>query len=700
MLWIVVLLTASGSVTAADTLQDVSVRALDDQRVEIALDLAAGTAQVTSFNLNDPPRIVVDLKDTRVGIEPTSRPIGTGIVKGLRTIDAGGRTRIVVDLTQAATERVRTDGTTVIVEIMPRDGTAAPSPSTRDAPPPADNRGPTVSDIDFRRGDAGQARILVTLSEPTIPVDIQRVGRTIVTQFANAALADRLERRLDVTDFGTPVTFIDSFAHEGNVRLVIETTGEFSHLGFQVGPVYTIEVRRESVVTEATDPAELEYTGDRLSLSFQDIDGRAALDIIADFTGLNVVVDDAVSGRITLRLKEVPWDQALDVILQSQGLAMRRTGNVILVAPADQLSARERVELESRSQLSELAPIRSEVFKIRYARAEDLAELIAGQALRPEQENTLTAGPQLLTARGLVIPDARTNTLIIYETAERLADIRELIERLDVPVRQVMIESRIVSVANTYFESLGVQFGAAVNDFSLSPGGIPEGAVGGGTVPGTLKPPAVTGFESPGGSGLEGLISSFPASGAAGVSPAAVQLVLGKVGTRLLQLELSALQQDGRAEVISSPRVVTADQQTAFISQGTLIPFQESAGASGATSTSFQEATLSLNVTPRITPDERINMRLEVSDDSPTPVGQAVGINTRRITTEVLVNNGDTVVLGGILREDKRKSVNKIPLLGDIPVLGVLFRNTKDDSQKSELMVFITPTVMPQEPPR
>jgi type IV pilus assembly protein PilQ len=692
-----ILSLGSGSAWAANTLHDVSVTALDDRTVEVALSMSDAGVEVASFSLDDPPRVVVDLPDTRLAAEPATRVVDLGIVQSWRGIEAAGRTRLVIDLEQSASERIRVEGTKAFVAIAPREVVVPEgAPAQATAQPMA--TGPRITDIEFRRGEGGRARVHVELSDPMVPIDMRRQGRQILVEFLNASIAPELVRRLDVTDFGTPVAFVDSFASGRNVQLTLVTTGEFSHLGYQVGPRYTIEVR-----TEETGGAEQrdgdEFTGERLSLSFQDIDVRAVLDILADFTGLNIVVSDSVSGSLTLRLNNVPWDQALDLVLKTQGLAMRRSGNVILVAPAAELTAQERLELESRSQLSELAPIRSEVFKIRYARAEDLAELIAGQELGLVEDEGQTSGPQLLSARGLVISDERTNTLIIYETAERLADIRELIERLDIPVRQVLIESRIVNVEDNYFQSIGVRFGAAVDATSVTEGGNVEPTVVGGTVEGNLVIEPTTGFESPAGSGVEGLISSFPATAIAGASPAAIQLLVGKIGTRLLQLELSALQQDGRAEVISSPRVITADQQTAEISQGSLIPFQESAGASGATSTSFQEAVLKLNVTPQITPDDRINMTLEVTDDQPAALVANSAINTARVTTQVLIDDGDTVVLGGIFRENRRETVNKVPFFGDLPVVGVLFRDRTANRQKSELLVFITPRILPEELP-
>ncbi|HSH28834.1 MAG TPA: type IV pilus secretin PilQ, partial [Thiohalobacter sp.] len=508
--------------------------------------------------------------------------------------------------------------------------------------------GSRIDNVDFRRGPDGEARVMIQLSNPNIPVDMRQEAGKVVLDIHNTQLPAELERRLDVIDFATPVQTIDTRSRGDNVRVTIAPEGEYEHIAYQSDNLFTVEVRKVTKEEqEQRRREEIGYTGERLSLNFQDIEVRSVLQLIADFTNTNIVVSDTVSGNITLRLQNVPWDQALDIVLKTKGLAMRKNDDVILVAPSEELAAREKLELESQKQIEELAPLFSEFIQVNYAKAADLATLLKGEGGGE--------GASILSERGSVTIDQRTNTLLVKDTAERLEDIRRLITSLDIPVRQVMIESRIVIANDDFAKDLGAKFGLSKstsfdNNKFLALGGKNEGDV---TYEGVfydpvsgnlVQEPVITGFEVPGGSGTEGLITNLAVADPAG----AIGFTIGRLGNHLLQLELSAMQAEGRGEVLSNPRVITSNQHEASIQQGVEIPYQE-ASSSGATSVSFKEAVLELNVTPQITPDDRIIMDLRVSKDSVGQVFAGVpSINTRNVETQVLVDNGDTVVLGGI----------------------------------------------------
>jgi type IV pilus assembly protein PilQ len=538
-----------------------------------------------------------------------------------------------------------------------------------------------ISNVDFRRGEAGEGRVMVTLTSPSTPVDVREEAGKIVVEAFKTDIDSALVQSLDVMDFATPITKVVTKPVGENVRIEISPTGEYDYLAYQTNEIFTVEVRSlTKQEKEALQKDRLIFTGERLSLNFQDIEVRAVLQLLADFTGLNLVTSDTVGGRITLRLKNVPWDQALDIILKSKGLTKRQIDNVIMVAPTEEVAAREQLELESQQKIEELAPLRSDFIQVNYAKAQELAELLKSEDNR------------LLSERGNVTVDTRTNTLLVQDTVSKLEDIRRLLQRLDIPVRQVLIESRIVIANNDFAKDLGVRFGTSFDgsfgdNFTATAGALP-GYIDNtaGIHPGSIE------INSDGGEDQEGLMVNLPVTAPSG----GVNFLVGKVGSYLLQLELTAMQKEGRGELISSPRVITSDQNTALIKQGVEIPYQE-ATSSGATKVSFKDAALSLEVTPHITPDDRIRMELIINKDNPDFSNAVLGvppINTREINTSVLVDNGETVVLGGVFERNKTNSTEKVPFFGDLPYAGVLFRRNEKLDENNELLIFVTPKIL------
>lgn len=671
---------------AAITLDEVSFTTLPGNAVQVRLGLSGPPGKLPqAFTIDNPARIALDFADTGLNLADRHRAIGVGPAQSVTAVEAGGRTRVVLNLVRQVPYDLRVEGSAVVVTLhsggamMPDVKSAATAPvaaGPRPAGPrpvPARPAGPGIEDVDFRRGEAGEGRIIVLLSESGLISNIREEGGQIIIDFPDAALPERLDRRLDVLDFATPVKEVDTFPHEGGARMVITPSGHYEHLAYQSDKVLTVDVKPLTKEEEqALKKEKFGYTGEKLSLNFQDIEVRAVLQLIADFTGLNMVASDTVAGNVTLRLKNVPWDQALEIILKSKGLGMRQAGNVMMVAPQEEIAAREKLELESQKQIAELAPLKTEFIEVNYAKAADVATLLK------------TEESKLLSERGNVSVDQRTNTLLIQETAEKLAEMRKVITTLDVPVRQVLIESRIVIANQDFSRELGVKFGYSKNT-GLSTDNF--GVVVGGTQPGDTDFGAGTAFTT---DDLENFIVDLPAATPAG----ALGLAVGKIGSYLLQLELSALQVEGRGEVVSSPRVITTDQKEAVIEQGTEIPYV-SQTSSGATDIEFKKAVLSLRVTPHITPDDRINMSIQVNNDS---VGQLFAnvpaIDTRNITTEVLVDNGETVVLGGIYEHANRNDVRRVPFFGELPYFGTLFRNTANSRTKDELLIFVTPKVL------
>lgn len=665
------------------TLESVDFATLPGDRAQIRLRLSGPAPEPASFTIDNPARIALDLPGVHNGLARQTQAIGVGVARSMNVVEAQGRTRVVLNLTQLARYEVRREGNDLYV-VLGGAGSARATPGVSKAaarPSPARARAGErrVVGIDFRRGDQGAGKVVVTLSDPGMVTDVHQEGAHIVVDFLDATLPAELQRRLDVTDFATPIQSVETTARGKKVRMAIAATGDYEQLAYQVDRVLTVEVRpltRQE--KERKQKEEFNYTGERLSLNFQDIEVRAVLQLIADFTGLNLVAADTVQGSVTLRLQNVPWDQALDLVLKTKGLDKRQVGNVILVAPAEEIAAREKLELETQQQVSELAPLRSDLVQVNYAKAADLAALLKAK------ENSL------LSARGNVAIDERTNTLLVQDTADKLEEVRKLVARLDVPVRQVLIESRVVIASSDFGKELGVRWGMS------------RDSAGGG------KPSTGDSFYLSGSlNGTTQLINNetlqfndrlnvnLPVS-VLGAAAGRFGIALAKLplGT-LLELELSALQTEGRGEVLSNPRVITSNQKEAMIEAGTEIPYQE-ATSSGATSVSFKKAVLSLKVTPQITPDDHIIMDLTVNKDLPVfdPRFPVPAIDTKEVSTQVLVDNGETVVLGGIYEQDRSSGLKKVPLLGDLPYLGWLFRTRFDKDEKTELLVFVTPKIV------
>lgn len=700
----------------SNSLQDVTYAALSGDRVEIVLTTSEAVTSPTSFATDNPARISIDLPDTTSALKNKNRMIGQGSVRSLTAIEAKDRTRVVVNLLSATPHTMEAQGNKIIIRIGSGGGKSAGLVSAQTAGDGGSSG--EISKIDFRRGPDGEGRVEIGLTDPSAVVDMRRQGEQIVLDFFDINVPTELSQILDVTDFATPVQEITTRQEGKNVRVSIKATGDYEHLAYQAGDSYTIEFKPISKQEQETKRRrEHVYTGERLSLNFQDIEIRAVLQLLADFTGLNMVISDSVSGNITLRLKNVPWDQAMDIILKTKGLSMRKTDNVILVAPTEEIAAREKLELESQIQIEELAPLYTELIEIKYAKASDLETLLTEAS--GEGDNNSSGGGDnnantLLTSRGSVTVDERTNTLIILETAERLTQIRELIDQLDVPVRQVMIEARIVTADKSFVKNLGARLGTALattsGDNFISIGGNQGGTIdppAGGSINLTVPDPdnpgqtidvsniSVGANDQFGGSLTQSLgvtatdlLVDLGINGTSGFN-----LILGKLGTAVLGLELQALQTEGRGEIISSPRVVTSDQTEATIIQGSQIPLIVTDEAGNST-TELTVAALSLSVTPRITPDDRVDMELAVNKDSPALFNGVTGIETRSVTTKVLVDNGETVVLGGVFEKSSSKSIGKTPFFGDLPYVGFLFKKTEKSETEDELLIFITPRIL------
>jgi type IV pilus assembly protein PilQ len=675
----------------ANNIEEVTYTSLPGNRLQVNIRLTELADKPLSFNIDNPARIAFDFKDTSSNLPKRKQQIGIGVAQSLTAVTVKNKTRVILNLTESVPYDISVNRDIVSI-ILESEASSSSSSSTDGLTQITDSshntRGKSVEKIDFRRGDKGEGRVLLHLTEANIPMDISEEFGKIVVSFANTNIPEELHQRLDVLDFATPVKSIDSFELDGNARILIEpTNNDYEHLAYQTDKLFTIEfipISKDEL--EEQNKSKFGYTGDRLSLNFQDIPVRAVLQLIADFTGLNVVVSDSVDGNLTLRLKNVPWDQALDIILKAKGLSKRESGNVMLIAPSEEIAAQEKLDLEALQQVTELAPVRSAFFEINFAKVTDLAKLFEGGG----EEGQLS----LLSPRGSVIMDERTNTLIVKDTDSVISEIRRTLAKLDIPVRQVLIESRIVIATDDFKKEMGVRFGATAaningNDgFSASSGtftatntiansGVANIAAG--TGPGPLVTPA----------GAERLNVNLPAIGATG---SIAFTILS--GGNLLDLELSALEQEEVGEIVSSPRVVTSDRHEAFIEQGVEIPYL-SATSSGATQVEFKKAVLSIKVTPQITPDDRIIMDLSVNKDA---VGQVFAnipsIDTRQVTTQVLVDNGDTIVLGGIYETETRNELDKVPVLGDLPLIGSMFRHTAETIEKQELLIFVTPKIL------
>lgn len=672
----------------ASTLERVDYTSLSNGQGQLQLEFSGPAPEPSSFTTTNPSRLAIDLPDTKLAVDKKAFSFDSGIARHIRLIEAGERTRVVISLVKSAPYEIRQERNFIFINLS---SASAPLGVTSEVATGGgvdsatdSQKSRVVENIDFRRGDEGEGKIVIKLSDPETVIDMQQKGEKIIVDLYATRLPERLERRLDVADFATPVTTIDSFKSELGVRLVITPSGNYEHLAYQADDTYTIDVKAISKAEEERIKKEkFGYTGEKLSLNFQNIEVRAVLQLVADFTGMNVVASDTVQGNITLRLKNVPWDQALDIILKTRGLGMRQSGNVLLIAPNEELAAREKQELEAMKQVEELAPLRTEFYQVNYAKASEVAMLLKGE------------GNSLLSERGNVSIDERTNVLMVLDTGEKLEEIGRLVTRLDVPIKQVLIETRIVIANDDFTKELGIRSGLTAVRKNGSSGFVGTSGTYGSTdsmVSSGLDNVSTTGSPFPVAiptGGTQRLNVNLPVISPTGSIALAV---LG--GDYLVDLELSAMQKEGEGEVISNPRVVTSNQMEASIEQGVEIPYQE-ASSSGATSVSFKKAVLALTVTPQITPDDRVVMDLDISKDS---VGDIVGgipsINTRNIKTQVLVNNGDTVVLGGIYEQEWYDQTDKVPFLGDIPVLGYLFKTNRTKNDKRELLIFVTPKIL------
>ncbi len=665
-------------------------------RVELSEPLAAIPA---GFVIQTPPRVAIDLPGVINGLGKASVEINQGNLRSVNVAQSGERTRLVLNLKKAANYRAEIQGKVLLVVldgIAPSDvaspvaaAGAASAPAPVNFAPSLNRNTLALKDIDFRRGADGAGRIVVELPNNQVGVDIRQQGQSLAVEFLRTSLPESLRRRLDVTDFGTPVQTVTTSQSGDRVRMLIEPRGNWEHSAYQSDNQFVLEVR-----TKKVDPNKLTqgvgYAGEKLSLNFQNIEVRALLQVIADFTNFNVVTSDTVTGNVTLRLKDVPWDQALDIILQAKGLGLRKSGNVILIAPKDELNAKEKIELESKSQIAALEPLRAQSFQLNYAKAAEVAAGLTGSG-------GAAASSRILSPRGSVIFEVRTNQLFINDVPSKLQEIQEMIAKIDVPVRQVLIESRIVIADDTFGRSLGIKLGGS--DLRGIRGGLPGYGIGGGeraTIGGNLNAVGAQTLQTTGGlSYSDTNFVNLPATPQGGFSPASFALSLFSAGAnRFLNLELSALEADGKGKVVSSPRIITADLTKATIKQGTRIPYQQ-ATSSGATAVSFVDATLMLEVTPQITPEGNVIMDVVVNKDTVGTVFAGVpSINTKSVKTQVLVENGGTVVIGGIFEQNDREDVSKVPFLGDVPYLGNLFKTRTKSSSKSEMLIFLTPRVV------
>ena len=679
---------------ATTLLEKVELQPQPGEQLEVKLVLDGPAPQPVAFTIDNPARLAVDLPGTGIGLASRRIDVKAGGVDTIVAAEASGRTRVVFNLDQMQPYSTRVDGNNVFVTVgRGAAGSAVAPTAAPSAAAPAAAGAIAIEKVDFRRSPDGAGRIMVRTSDARAQASLKQEGGRLVVDFPRADVAADAARRYDVVDFATPVSSFDVIDAPAGARIVVAVAGDFEQLAYQTDRDYVLEVRPRPKAT-LVEQAKKEYKGERLTLNFQDIETRAVLQLLAETSGQNIVVSDTVSGNVTLRLQNVPWDQALDIVLRTKGLDKRQEGNVIYVAPAEELAAREKQLLESQKQITELAPVRTEYLQVNYAKASDLAGLIRSQGKN-----------SLLSDRGSVTIDERTNTLLLQDTAERLSDIRRLVQTLDIPVRQVLIESRIVIVNDDFSRELGVRFGGAfVGDYGSANNGLMYlGNSGLDTVPGESGP--IISPSAPGGAGLSGDNVQTPTVNDRYMVNLPVANPAGRLALTLLDkdyvvdLEITAAQREGRGEVVSAPRVITANGKEAVIEQGTEIPYQESA-SSGATTTQFKKAVLSLKVTPQITPDDRIILDLTVSKDSvgqilPSATGGSVpSIDTREVTTQVLVNDGQTVVLGGILETERRDTVNKVPFLGDVPGLGVLFRSKSRTDNKDELLIFVTPKIL------
>jgi len=675
----------AGAVQAAPTITDIEFSSRPGSKFEIRLDFDDTPPEMKSYTIEKPARIAIDFPGAKSGLERKRYSLPYGNATGVVVLESGDRTRLVVNLVKVVPYETRVDGNSLYLVVGQESAGDYVKPGSDPnrlitKVIPVAEVASEITDLQFQRTGDGEGRLTLELTNPSVDVNVFSEGGDIKVEFVDTTVPERLMRRYDVTDFATPVASVDVGTTERGAALKLKTNGHFDYLAYQTDNKYVLSIKPLTKDEVEERRSEFDYVGDRISLNFQDIEVRAVLQLIADFTELNLVASDTVSGRITLRLQNVPWDQALELVLKTKGLDKRQIGNVLMVAPAAEIAERERQQIEANKQIAELAPLRSEFVRIRYASAASIVELF--QAGSEE-------GGSLISGRGSVVVEPRTNSLIITETAVKLAEIRGLIELVDIPIRQVMIEARIVIAQSDATKNLGIEWGGgylnASDDEILSVSGDTANVVGlnesviSGTQPAVDYPGAL-------------LVDLGVASNSG--------FAIGFTSSDLfLTAELSALEAAGEGEVVSQPKVITGDKQQASIKSGTEIPYQESS-ASGETTTSFKEAVLALDVTPNITPDDRIMLDLQVNQDS---VGELVpsggggfipSIDTTQLNTQVLVGNGETVVLGGVFKTEDIESINKVPFFGDIPYIGAFFRSQSTSHKKTETLIFITPRIL------
>ena len=679
----------SPAVLAAN-LQDLNVASLPGDRVELKLSFDEPVTAPRGYTIEQPARIALDLPGVSNKLGSKNRELGVGNARSVTIVEAKDRTRLIVNLTSLAPYSTRVEGNDLYVLVGDSSAVAsrpsASAPVSVAAVPPKKTYGPqakAISNIDFQRGEQGEGNIVITLSDASVSPDIQEQGGKIRLDFAKTELPESLRVRLDVKDFATPVQFVSATGSAEKTSIVIEPVGLYDYLAYQTENKLTLRVKPLSQDdVERRNAERFAYTGEKLSLNFQDIDVRSVLQLIADFTDLNLVASDTVAGNITLRLQNVPWDQALDLVLKTKGLDKRQIGNVLLVAPADEIAARERQELESQKQIAELAPLRRELIQVNYAKATDMAKLF----------QSVTSADGTPDSRGSITVDDRTNSIIAYQTQERLDELRRIVAQLDIPVRQVMIEARIVEANVDYDKALGVRWGGSVRNGRWDVSGK-DGAQIFDEDTGQRK---FLGTDTIGNTTVDDGLANLPFVDM-GVQNSTSGIAIGYLGSNIvLDLQLSAMEKTGNGEIVSQPKVVTSDKETAKILKGQEVPYQE-ASSSGATTTSFKEAALALEVTPQITPDNRIIMEVKVTKDAPDFANLVNGVpplNKNEVNAKVLVNDGETIVIGGVFSNTQTSAVEKVPFLGDLPFLGRVFRRDIIRDNKAELLVFITPRIM------
>jgi type IV pilus assembly protein PilQ len=667
----------------AAAIDGIDFNSLPGDKVEIRLDFDEAPPLPKSYTIDQPARIALDLPGVESNLDQKKHTLDFSNAQSVMVLEASGRTRVIVNLVEMTGYETRVEGNSLYV-VLGDEGARdylKPTRADIDSQFVASSAGNQITAIDFQRGEEGEGKLLLTLADPAVDVDVSKQGRNIAVNFSGVNIPANLQRRYDVVDFATPVTSISADERDGEATLLIQPTGDYDYLAYQVDETYVVSVRPLAEEEIEARKSEFMYTGEKLSLNFQDIEVRAVLQLIADFTELNLVASDTVKGKITLRLQNVPWDQALDLVLKTKGLDKRQVGNVLMVAPAAEIAARERQEIETNKQLEELAPLQTEYIRVLYANASELFSLFQSSAASDGAEST----GSILSPRGQVIVDERTNSLLVTETPQKIEEIRRLLRLIDVPVRQVMIESRIVVANSDFAQDLGIKWGGAIASNNEDPSSIASGSLTSNVIAretGTLVFP-------------EALVVDLGVQ-QAGATSFAVDYVSDRLN---LTAELSALESNGEGEVVSQPKVITGDKQQATIKSGQQVPYLESS-SSGRTTVKFKDAVLKLDVTPNITPDDRIIMDLVINQDE---VGGFINgefnsqipiIDTTELVTQVLVDNGETIVLGGVFQLQDLTSVTKTPFLGDIPYLGRLFRRTSQSKEKTETLIFITPRIL------